>query len=174
MMCKEIIRSAPVTRGVRGALVAMLVSFAAVACSAGAPQQGPTATQSQVEKNAQLEKNKELVIGFYKALFDERNVAEAFRKYATPNYIQHSPLADDVPTTITFLQNMLDNLPQHGWELKRVIAEGDLVFLFVHSWNTPGDPGRAIGEIFRVENGRVAEHWEVMQTVVKMEGRSMF
>ncbi len=173
-MCKEIIQRARITNGVRGAFLVMLVSFAAIACSAEAPKQGPTVTQSPVEKNSQLEKNKELVIGFYKALFDERKVAEAFRKYATPNYIQHSPLADDVPNTITFLQNMLDNLPEHGWELKRVIAEGDLVVLFVHSWNTPADPGRAIAEIFRVENGRVAEHWEVMQTVVKMEGRSMF
>lgn len=174
MMCKEIIQRTRITNGVRGAVLAVLVSFAAIACSTGAPKQGPAVTQAQVERNSHLEKNKQLVIGFYKALFDEHKVAEAFRKYATPDYIQHSPLADDVPTTITFLQNMLDNLPEHGWELKRVIAEGDLVFLFVHSWNTPADPGRAIGEIFRVENGHVAEHWEVMQTVVKMEGRSMF
>ena len=135
----------------------------------------PAGAQDRSEApQTQLEKNKELVIDFYKAIFDDRKVAEAFKKYATPGYIQHSPLATDVPSTIEFLQNMLNGMPEHDWELKRAIAEGDLVVLHVHSWSVPADPGRAIVEIFRVENGRVAEHWEVIQTVVKMEGRSMF
>lgn len=146
----------------------ILLSWLVIALPAGAQDQSAVASRSQ------LEKNKELVIDFYKALFDDRKVADAFKKYAAPNYVQHSPLATDVPSTIEFLQNMLNGLPEHDWELKRVIAEGDLVVLHVHSWSVADDPGRAIVEIFRVENDRVAEHWEVIQTVVKIEGQSMF
>jgi predicted SnoaL-like aldol condensation-catalyzing enzyme len=135
----------------------------------------PVQAQTQNAADAaRLEANKKVVIDFYKALFDDRKVAEAFAKYAAPDYIQHSPLAADVPSTIDFLQKMLDGMPKHDWELVRVIAEGDLVVLHVHSWSVAEDPGRAIVEIFRVADGRVAEHWEVIQTVVKMEGRSMF
>jgi predicted SnoaL-like aldol condensation-catalyzing enzyme len=144
---------------VQTAVLASLLSFLVIAV--------PAAADSEQE-------NKEIVIDFYKAIFDDRKVAEAFRKYAAPGYVQHSPLAQDVPSTILFLQAMLDGSPEHDWELKRVVADGDLVVLHVHSWSVPEDPGRAIVEIFRVENGLVAEHWEVIQTVVKMEGRSMF
>lgn len=157
-----------VSRRLRKMAAVILMSALAAALPAGAQDQNAAASGSR------LEKNKELVINFYKAIFDDRDVAEAFRKYAAPDYIQHSPLAVDVPSTIDFLQKMLDGIPEHDWKLTRVIAEGDLVVLHVHSWSVPEDPGRAIVEIFRVADGRVAEHWEVIQTVVKMEGRSMF
>lgn len=123
---------------------------------------------------AQEAKNQELVINFYKAIFDDRKVAEAFEKYAAPDYVQHSPMAQDVPSTIEFLQAYLDNTPEHDWELKRVLTDGNLVMLHVHSWSGAEDPGRAIVDIFRVEDGRVVEHWEVIQPVVEMDGRSMF
>ena len=119
-------------------------------------------------------RNKELVLGFYREIFDNHKVAEAFRKYAAQDYIQHSPLAGDVQSTISFLQVYLDGTPGHDWELKRILADGDLVMMHVHSWSSPEDPGRAIVDIFRVENGLVAEHWEVIQPVIKMDGRTMF
>ena len=132
------------------------------------------ALPARAETQAEEEKNKQLVIDFYTAVFTDKKVAAAFKKYATPDYIQHSPLATDVPNTIQFLQAYMDGTPGHGWELKRALADGDLVALHVFSWSSPEDPGRAIVDIFRVENGMVAEHWEVIQPVVEMEGRSMF
>ena len=53
---------------------------------------------------------------------------------------------------------------------------GDLVWLHVHSTNGAGDRGRAIVDIFRVENGRIAEHWDVVQPVPEKSanGNTMF
>jgi predicted SnoaL-like aldol condensation-catalyzing enzyme len=147
----------------------MMISLMIFAIPAGAAaQQEPAMSESGEAAN------RELVVKFYRAIFDDRKVAEAFEKYAAPDYIQHSPLAQDVPSTIAFLQSYLDGTPGHTWELQRVLADGDLVALHIHSQSAPDDPGRAIVDIFRVENGRVAEHWEVIQPVVIMEGRSMF
>ena len=153
----------------RAAVLVAAVSLLAVVAPASA-----LAQQNAAAAEAREEKNKELVVNFYKALFDDRKVAAAFEKYAAPNYAQHSPMATDVPSTILFLQGYLDGTPEHRWELKRVLADGDLVALHVHSWSGPDDAGRAIVDIFRVEGDRVAEHWEVIQGVVQMEGRSMF
>ncbi len=46
-----------------------------------------------------------------------------------------------------------------------VIAEGDLVALYVHSVRVPGTRGRRIVDIFRVSDGKVVEHWDVIQDI---------
>ena len=154
---------------VRGIALALLLPFLMMAAPAGAqPHQEPATSEAQEAKNM------ELVLKFYRTIFDDHKVAEAFEKYATPDYIQHSPLAESVPSTIQFLQSYLDATPDHWWEVKRVLADGDLVALHIHSRVGAADPGRAIVDIFRVENGRVVEHWEVIQPVVEMQNRSMF
>ena len=162
-------RQAPITGFIRIAVLAMLLSLIMGVLPARAES-----NQDAKISQAQEAKNKQLVIDFYKAVFTDKKVAEAFKKYATPGYIQHSPMATDTQATIQFLQSYLDSTPGHGWELERALADGNLVALHVRSWSSPDDPGRAIVDIFRVENGLVAEHWEVIQPVVKMEGRSMF
>ena len=55
--------------------------------------------------------------------------------------------------------------PNQRGEIKRVIAEGDLVVLHVHSTRGDDAPGRAIIDIFRIENGKVVEHWDVIQDI---------
>lgn len=85
--------------------------------------------------------------------------------YLGDTYIQHNPWVADGPEGfrrfITFLR---DNFPDGRNEVKRVIAEDDIVALHVHSRRVPGETGRSIMEIFRVDDdGRVVEHWDVVQ-----------
>ena len=44
-------------------------------------------------------------------------------------------------------------------------SEGDFVVLHVHSVREPGQRGRAIVDMFRLENGKIVEHWDVIQDV---------
>lgn len=46
-----------------------------------------------------------------------------------------------------------------------MIAEGDPVMLHAHAVREPGRLGTAIVDIFRVENGKIVEHWDVIQAV---------
>lgn len=55
--------------------------------------------------------------------------------------------------------------PKQTVDFKRVIAEGDLVMIQVVQPKTGDTPEAVIVDIFRVENGKIAEHWDVMQPV---------
>lgn len=83
-----------------------------------------------------------------------------------PGYIQHNP---NIETGADALKAMLDRAkskyPHAVHIVKRMIAEGDLVMAHVHIVFEPGTPGIAAVDIFRVENGRIAEHWDVAQPV---------
>jgi predicted SnoaL-like aldol condensation-catalyzing enzyme len=110
------------------------------------------------------QKNKKLVADFFTLAFVEKKVEAAFDNYVGDNYIQHDPNFPDKSATISALSRHFSN-PQMSVSIKRVIAENDLVVIHLHSKNSPEDTGIAIIEIFRVDKGKIVEHWGVMQTV---------
>ena len=83
-----------------------------------------------------------------------------------PGYIQHNP---SIPTGAESLKAMLDRAkqkyPNAVHIVKRMLADGDLVCAHVHIIFEPGTPGVAAVDIFRIENGKIAEHWDVNQPV---------
>jgi predicted SnoaL-like aldol condensation-catalyzing enzyme len=114
---------------------------------------------------ADLEANKKVVVDFYEKALNQKDF-DAAAKYFGPRYTQHNPTGADGPqglkNLVTFLK---EKFPQSHNEIKRVIAEGDLVVLHVHSVREPGTRGRAIVDIFKVEDGKIVEHWDVIQDV---------
>jgi predicted SnoaL-like aldol condensation-catalyzing enzyme len=114
---------------------------------------------------ADLEANKKVVVDFYEKGLNQKDY-DAAAKHFGPRYIQHNPNAPDGPEgfkgLVTFLK---DKFPNSKSEIKRVFAEGDYVILHVHSVREPGQRGRAIVDIFRLENGKIVEHWDVVQDV---------
>ena len=82
---------------------------------------------------------------------------------STSNTIRTCPT--DRRAFSAFIRFRRDRYPGARNEVKRAIAEGDLVVLHVHSVVIPGTPGRQIVDIFRVEDGKVVEHWDVIQEI---------
>ncbi len=108
---------------------------------------------------------RDVVIAFYEAALNEKDVEKAER-YLGDVYIQHNPRVPDGPEgLLRLIEFRRRYFPQARNEIKRVIAEGDLVALHVHSVVVPGTPGRAIVDIFRVEGDKVVEHWDVVQEI---------
>ena len=116
-------------------------------------------------RGADLEANKKTVVDFYQKAINQKDF-DAASKHLGARYIQHNPVATDGPEGLKgFIGFLRSKFPDAKSEIKRVFAEGDYVILHVHAVREPGTRGRAIIDIFRLENGRIVEHWDVAQDV---------
>ena len=114
---------------------------------------------------SELEENKDVVVDYYQTAFDG-NPEKAVADHFGDRYIQHNPEAADGPEAfIGFVKWLRSEYPRLTLEIKRVIAERDLVVTHSHLILEPGKPGRALADFFRLENGKVVEHWDVIQDV---------
>ncbi|MCJ9713449.1 nuclear transport factor 2 family protein, partial [Bordetella hinzii] len=99
-------------------------------------------------------------------MFQEHRVEEAVSRYVDKRYVQHNPyLESGTAPLVDFFVLYFEQNPQASAEIKRVIAEGDLVV--VHSlWKEAAeDRGQAVVDIFRVAEGKIVEHWGVSQEI---------
>ncbi|MFD5143965.1 ester cyclase [Streptomyces sp. NPDC058401] len=112
-----------------------------------------------------IERNKQIVVDYYQTAFGG-NPQKAIGDHFGDRYIQHNPDAADGPEAfIGFVTWLRGEHPDLRLDIKRVIAEGDMVVTHSHLILEPGEPGRALADYFRLEDGKVVEHWDVIQDV---------
>jgi predicted SnoaL-like aldol condensation-catalyzing enzyme len=116
---------------------------------------------------AKLEANKKTVAAFYDAVLNKKDYDLAVTFIGKAGYKQHNPTArDGVEGMRGFINFLKEKFPNNKSEIKRIIAEGDLVVVHVHAVREPGTRGNAIMDIFRIDNeGKVVEHWDVVQPI---------
>jgi len=140
-------------------VVRALLAFAALLFVIGvrAPAQAADA--------ATMEANKKTVAALYEAALNKKDFEEA-KKYLGNRYTQHNPTAKDGPEGLNgFINFLKDKFPNSKSEIKRIFADGDYVIVHVHAVREPGTRGNAIIDIYKLENGKVVEHWDVVQPI---------
>jgi predicted SnoaL-like aldol condensation-catalyzing enzyme len=113
----------------------------------------------------QLEANKKMVAAFEDAALNQKDF-DAASKYLGPRYTQHNPNVTDGPEGLKgFIAFLKDKFPNNHSETKHVFADADFVIVHDHAVREPGTRGSAIVNIYRLENGKIVEHWDVIQPI---------
>lgn len=142
----------------RAGLAAALGMVALVAFGVGAGRPARAA-------GARAESNRRVVLDFYEAGLNRKDFVAASR-WLGPRYAQHNPTADDGPDGFAkFVDYLRAAYPASHSEVRQSFADGDFVILHVHERLRPGDRGNAIVDIFRLERGKIVEHWDVKQPI---------
>jgi predicted SnoaL-like aldol condensation-catalyzing enzyme len=113
----------------------------------------------------QEEANRQAVLAFYEKGLNQKD-AEAALKYVGDRYVQHNPGAADGPEGFRkFIAFLREKAPNAHSEITASFVDGDVVILHVHAVRDPGTRGNAIVDIFRLEKGKIVEHWDVVQPI---------
>jgi predicted SnoaL-like aldol condensation-catalyzing enzyme len=113
-----------------------------------------------------LEHNRATVLGFVEMAFNDKKVEEAVARYVGSTYIQHNPrIPDGIDGLLTFASSLQAQLRLAYSDIRQVIAEGDLVVVYSKITYFPDDPGTAAADIFRLEHGKIVEHWDILQEI---------
>jgi steroid delta-isomerase-like uncharacterized protein len=125
---------------------------------------------------SELEKNKKLVETLCKTVFQNHDFSR-LDEIMRDDYIQHNP---DTPQGKAgfkkFFEQMFKAMPDWKYTIKKIIAEGDIVMMYAtttatHKGEWLGNPPTGnklnfdVVDIFRIENGKIAEHWDVADTL---------
>jgi predicted SnoaL-like aldol condensation-catalyzing enzyme len=108
--------------------------------------------------------NKQIVMTAYQRIFGDLDVS-AVDEYMSKDFIQHNPTVSDGPEGVKQLVHMLasQGVPKQKCEYKHVMADGDIVMLHTR-YEMAGKEWRFI-DIYRVANGKLAEHWDAMMAM---------
>ncbi len=114
----------------------------------------------------EAQRNKEVVLDFLRKVFTEKRPAEAFAEHAADGYVQHNPHAPaGAEESTRYLAGFLARFPDLVLDVRRVIAEDDLVCTHGLIRLTPESRGSAVADVVRVRDGRIVEHWDVIQEI---------
>ena len=137
---------------------ALAATIVVAACQAG---DGGGDAQAKLEAA-----NKEKALYCMDLLFNKKDIEKSREECWAETYIQHNPHAADGPEALfAFMEPFFEANPDLHIDVKRVAAEGDLVWIHYNNKPTPDSLGLAVVDILRMKDGKFVEHWDVVQPV---------
>jgi predicted SnoaL-like aldol condensation-catalyzing enzyme len=113
----------------------------------------------------QEQRNLDLVRSMYENVLFALD-ADAVDDHIAQEYIQHSSLAEPgIDGLKNWLRKARVESPEARQTLHHLFADGDHVFGHTHVVRWPGDRGFAVMDLYRIEDGRIKEHWDVLQEI---------
>ncbi|GLX79706.1 hypothetical protein tinsulaeT_30460 [Thalassotalea insulae] len=115
--------------------------------------------------------NAELITGFVQKLMNDHDFDYVLKHYNDSSYTQHNRnLPDKIVGLVGFLREFVEDYPEYSYEVKHIYVDGDFVIFHSHATLEKGDRGNDqkgmnIIDTWRIENGRIVEHWDSIQAL---------
>jgi len=111
----------------------------------------------------ETERNRKVIEDFARTFYEKRDVEAAFKAHVVPDYIQHNPgIADGRQAAIDALKPMFSS-PGARFDVKRIVVDGQYAVIHLFGRGDPKTPGAAVADIYRLKNGKIVEHWDILQ-----------
>jgi predicted SnoaL-like aldol condensation-catalyzing enzyme len=112
-----------------------------------------------------IKQNRQIIETFVELFYKQKNVRKAFENFVSEHYIQHNPtIADGREAAIEMLEPKFSN-PDAIFDIKRILVDGDLVAIHLNGKLSANTLGVAVVDIYRILDGKIVEHWDVLQPV---------
>jgi len=106
--------------------------------------------------------NRAIVTEFARLFYTERDVEAAFEQFVVDDYIQHNPTMPDGREAAVRMLVPKFSTPGARFDIERILVDGDHALIHVRA-TFPGNPVAAVADIYRLADGKVVEHWDVLQ-----------
>jgi predicted SnoaL-like aldol condensation-catalyzing enzyme len=137
----------------------------AISCAASIAWSGEGVADDVSTELTLTEANRAIVSEFVDLFYRKKRVREAFETYVVEDYIQHNPnIADGREAAILGLEPMFSK-STFMIEVKRILVDGDMAVVHLHARSSPKERGGSVMDMFRLENGKIVEHWDVLQEI---------
>lgn len=109
--------------------------------------------------------NKDMIRNFYQEFFNEHKIEAAF-SYVKEDYIQHNPGVKQGRDALmqAFRQKFIED-PSFHLSIQMLIEEKDIIAVYLKNVDEDGNTKCRVVDIYRIEQGMLAEHWDVLQPV---------
>ncbi len=109
--------------------------------------------------------NKNAAVSFLE-MVSTGKVDEAYSKFIGDGFKHHNPYFEGSAKALRegMKENAIQN-PKKAIEVKRVIAEGEFVVVHFLVKHKPAELGFAVMHLFRFENGKIVELWDLGQPI---------
>ena len=106
---------------------------------------------------------KELIEAFYQEFFNDHDISAA-DKYVREDYIQHNPgVAQGRESLKTAFGEKFVTEPTFHLNIVHIIADDDMAAVYLKNVDPQGNTKCRVVDIYRIEEGKLAEHWDVLQ-----------
>ena len=123
--------------------------------------------QKTIEEST-TEKNRVFIEAFAEVFYKQKNVRKAFMDFVAEDYIQHNPsISNGREEAIKMLEPKFSS-KDAAFEIKRILVDSDLVAIHLNGKLSANTLGVAVVDMYRIESGKIVEHWDVLQVVPEM------
>ncbi|RLU89242.1 hypothetical protein CTZ27_22685 [Streptomyces griseocarneus] len=112
-----------------------------------------------------LQANKDLVTEYIRLFYNDKDFGRA-RLLLTEGFVNHHPgVGAGRDRTVEAFSGAAAAMPGFSLTVRRIVAEGDQVWTHSVAKAAPDAQPAVVVDIWRIEDGRLAEHWDVAQGV---------